>query len=146
MEAGPQFRLALAQVRRRDPLRLAAGADAIPASTLTGSVIERKVPLPERWLRAFPGAQVITATFDLRPEGTRLRCTCQSFEVKYGAKCDVDLHEFLRAQAAREVTEALRVDGGGLLDQYPDVLAEEFDGGMDHGSEGLGRRGGHEPR
>ena len=54
-----------------------------------------------------------------------------SFEVKYGAQCDVDLHEFLRVQAASEVTEALRVDGGGLFDQYPDVLAEEFDGGMD---------------
>jgi hypothetical protein len=68
VEAGPQFRLALAQVRRRDPLRLAVGADAVTASTLTGSVIERKVPLPERWLRAFTEAQVITATFDLRAE------------------------------------------------------------------------------
>ena len=68
VEAGPQFRLALAQVRRRDPLRLAVGADTVTASTLTGSVIERKVPLPERWLRAFTEAQVITASFDLRAE------------------------------------------------------------------------------
>ena len=44
-----------------------------------------------------------------------------SFEVKYGAQRDVALHEFLRVQAGREVTEALRVDGGGLLDQYPDT-------------------------
>ena len=74
------------------------------------------------------------------------RCWHLSFEVKYGAQRDVDLHEFLRVQAARELTEALRVDGGGLLDQYPDILAEELDGGMDHGSEGLGRRRGHKPR
>ena len=69
-----------------------------------------------------------------------------SFEVKYGAQRDVDLHELLRVQAAREVTEALRVDGSGLLNQYPGILAEELDGGMDHGSEGLGRRWGHKPR
>jgi hypothetical protein len=68
VDVGPAFRLALAQVRRRDPLRLAVGADAVTASTLTGSVIERKVPLPERWLRAFTEAQVITAAFDLRAE------------------------------------------------------------------------------
>jgi anti-anti-sigma factor len=68
------------------------------------------------------------------------------FEIKYGAKRDVDLHEFLRGQAASEVAKAPRVDGGGLLDQYPDVLAEKFDGGMDHGSEGLSRRRGHKPR
>jgi hypothetical protein len=54
-----------------------------------------------------------------------------SFEVKYGAQCDVDLHEFVPVQAACEVAEALRVDGGGLLDQYPDVLAEKLDGGVD---------------
>ncbi|HMH89553.1 MAG TPA: hypothetical protein VK586_00565, partial [Streptosporangiaceae bacterium] len=68
VETGTQLRLALAQVRRRDPLRLAIGADAVTVSTLTGSVIERKVPLPPRWLRAFTEAQVITATFDLRAE------------------------------------------------------------------------------
>jgi hypothetical protein len=72
--------------------------------------------------------------------GVLRRCRCcglLSFEVKYGAQRDVDLHELLRVQAAREVAEALRVDRGGLLDQYPDILAEELDGGMDHGSEGL---------
>ena len=50
-----------------------------------------------------------------------------SFEVKYGAQRDVELHEFFGVQAAREVAEALRVDGSGLLDQYPDILAEKFD-------------------
>jgi hypothetical protein len=45
------------------------------------------------------------------------------FEVKDGAERHVDLHELTRGQAAREVAEALRVDGSGLLDQYPDILA-----------------------
>jgi hypothetical protein len=68
VDTGTQLRLALAQVRRRDPVRLAVGADAVTVSTLTGSVTERKVPLPPRWLRAFTEAQVITAAFDLRAE------------------------------------------------------------------------------
>jgi hypothetical protein len=68
VDAGPAFRLALAQVRRRDPLRLMVGADAVTAAMLSGSVIERKVPLPQRWLRAFTDAQVITVTFELRAE------------------------------------------------------------------------------
>ena len=54
-------------------------------------------------------------------------------EVKNGAQGDVDLHEFASVQAAGEVAQALRVDGSGLLDQYPDIPAEKFDGGMDHG-------------
>jgi hypothetical protein len=68
VETGTQLRLALAQVRRRDPVRLAVGADAVTVSTLAGSVLERKVPLPPRWLRTFTEAQVITTTFDLRAE------------------------------------------------------------------------------
>jgi hypothetical protein len=39
-----------------------------------------------------------------------------------------------------EVAQALRIDGGRLLDQHPDIGAEEFDGGMDHGAEGFGVR------
>ena len=69
-----------------------------------------------------------------------------SFEVKYGAQRDVDLREFIWVQAAREFAEALRIDGGGLFDQHPDMLADELDRGMDHGSEGLRCRGGYEPR
>jgi hypothetical protein len=74
-------------------------------------------------------------------------CCCGHLlvEVRYGAQGDVDLHEFVWVQAAGEVAQALRVDDSGLLDQYPDILAEKFDGGMDHGSEGLRCRRGHEP-
>jgi hypothetical protein len=68
VDTGTQLRLALAQVRRRDPVRLAVGAGAVTVSTLTGSIVERKVPLPSRWLRAFTEAQVITSSFDLCAE------------------------------------------------------------------------------
>ena len=37
-------------------------------TTLDGAVVEKKVPLPDRWLRGFAEAQVVAAGFDLRAE------------------------------------------------------------------------------
>ncbi|MEU9883885.1 SWIM zinc finger family protein [Sphaerisporangium sp. NPDC051011] len=64
---GP-LREALARVGGRDPLHLGVGADELAVTTMDGAVIEKKVPLPERWLRGFAEVQVIAAGFDLRAE------------------------------------------------------------------------------
>jgi hypothetical protein len=40
----------------------------LAVTTLDGPVVEKKVPLPDRWLRGFAEAQVIAAGFDLRAE------------------------------------------------------------------------------
>ncbi|MFC6881795.1 MULTISPECIES: SWIM zinc finger family protein [Actinomadura] len=64
---GP-LREALARVGGSDPLHLAVGADELAVTTLDGAVVEKKVPLPERWLRGFAEVQVITAGFDPRAE------------------------------------------------------------------------------
>jgi hypothetical protein len=64
---GP-LREALARVGGADPLHLAVGPDELAVSTLDDSVLEKKVPLPERWLRGFAEVQVICAPFDLRAE------------------------------------------------------------------------------
>ncbi|GAA0994748.1 SWIM zinc finger domain-containing protein [Acrocarpospora macrocephala] len=64
---GP-LREALARVGARDPLHLGVGADALTVTTLDGAVVEKKVPLPERWLRGFAEVQVIAAGMDLRAE------------------------------------------------------------------------------
>ncbi|RKS68962.1 SWIM zinc finger protein [Actinomadura pelletieri DSM 43383] len=64
---GP-LREALARVGGSDPLHLAVGAEGLAVTTLDGAVVEKKVPLPERWLRGFAEVQVITAGFDPRAE------------------------------------------------------------------------------
>ncbi|QFG20624.1 SWIM zinc finger family protein [Actinomadura sp. WMMB 499] len=64
---GP-LREALARVGGADPLHLAVGAEELAVTTLDGAVVEKKVPLPDRWLRGFAEVQVITAGFDPRAE------------------------------------------------------------------------------
>ncbi|MFG1702061.1 SWIM zinc finger family protein [Nonomuraea sp. M3C6] len=64
---GP-LREALARVGGRDPLHLGVGPDELAVTTLDGAVVEKKVPLPSRWLRGFAEVQVIAAGFDLRAE------------------------------------------------------------------------------
>jgi hypothetical protein len=59
---------ALSRVGRADPVQLAVGPDDLTVSTFDGAIVERKVPLPSRWLRGFAEAQVITARFDPRAE------------------------------------------------------------------------------
>ncbi|MCT9933488.1 SWIM zinc finger family protein [Planotetraspora sp. A-T 1434] len=64
---GP-LREALARTGGRDPLHLGVGADELTVTTLDGAVVEKKVPLPERWLRGFAEVQVIVSGFDRRAE------------------------------------------------------------------------------
>jgi SWIM zinc finger/DprA winged helix domain len=64
---GP-LREALARIGGADPLHLAVGPDELAVRTLDGPVVEKKVPLPDRWLRGFAEVQAIAARFDLRAE------------------------------------------------------------------------------
>ncbi|GAA2255576.1 SWIM zinc finger domain-containing protein [Streptomyces amakusaensis] len=62
------LREALSRMTGDSPLHLRVGPGELAVTTLDGSVVEKKVPLPERWLRGFAEAQVATAGFDLRAE------------------------------------------------------------------------------
>ncbi|MFF2522810.1 SWIM zinc finger family protein [Streptomyces liangshanensis] len=62
------LREALSRMTGNDPLHLRVGPDAMTVTTLEGPLVEKKVPLPDRWLRGFAEAQVISAGFDLRAE------------------------------------------------------------------------------
>lgn len=62
------LREALSRISGDDPLHLRVGPDAMAVTTLDGPVVEKKVPLPDRWLRGFAEAQVVSAGFDLRAE------------------------------------------------------------------------------
>ncbi|MFE3019842.1 SWIM zinc finger family protein [Streptomyces sp. NPDC059256] len=62
------LREALSRMTGDSPLHLRVGPQELAVTTLDGSVVEKKVPLPDRWLRGFAEAQVATAGFDLRAE------------------------------------------------------------------------------
>ncbi|MFE6486642.1 SWIM zinc finger family protein [Streptomyces sp. NPDC057757] len=62
------LRRALATLGGLDPLRLAVGPDELEVTTFDGRFVERRVPLPERWLRGFAEAQVLAAGFVPRAE------------------------------------------------------------------------------
>ncbi|MEV0783975.1 SWIM zinc finger family protein [Streptomyces sp. NPDC050423] len=62
------LREALSRIAGDDPLHLRVGPQEMAVTTLQGPVVEKKVPLPDRWLRGFAEAQVASAAFDLRAE------------------------------------------------------------------------------
>ncbi|GAA2366081.1 SWIM zinc finger family protein [Dactylosporangium salmoneum] len=68
VDINPPLRESLARIAGLDPLHLSVGPDDLTASTLDGTVVEKKVPLPARWLRGFAEVHVLSAAFDLRAE------------------------------------------------------------------------------
>ncbi|MGW4820186.1 SWIM zinc finger family protein [Streptomyces sp. NPDC004227] len=62
------LREALSRIGSDDPLHMRVGPEELAVTTVDGPVVEKKVPLPDRWLRGFAEAQVIAAGFDLRAE------------------------------------------------------------------------------
>ncbi|HEX3923734.1 MAG TPA: SWIM zinc finger family protein [Streptosporangiaceae bacterium] len=70
VDVNEPLRRALARVGGGDPLHLAVGPDELAVTTLDGREVEKKVPLPARWLRGFAEIQVIMARCDLRAELT----------------------------------------------------------------------------
>jgi hypothetical protein len=53
------MRAALAGAAVRGPLRLRVGTDEVAVTTAAASVVERKVPLPDRWLKGFGEVQAL---------------------------------------------------------------------------------------
>ena len=68
VDVNTPLRDALAKVTRRDPLRLNVGAEDLVVSTVGNTVVEKKVPLPTRWLRGFAEIQALVSGFDARLE------------------------------------------------------------------------------
>lgn len=68
VDVNDPLREALTRIGPADPLHLAVGPDALEVTGLDGRLVEKKVPLPERWLRGFAETQVVAAGFDLRAE------------------------------------------------------------------------------
>jgi SWIM zinc finger len=70
VDFNPPMRAALARVREADAMLMHVGHDEVRVTTLSGSAVERKVPLPERWLKGFAEVQVASAHLILRHELT----------------------------------------------------------------------------
>ncbi|WDZ83465.1 SWIM zinc finger family protein [Micromonospora cathayae] len=68
VDVNAPLREALARVGGLDPLHLSVGPDDLTVSTLDGPVVERKVPLPARWLRGFAEVHVLAAATAVRAE------------------------------------------------------------------------------
>lgn len=68
VDLNPAFRTALAQVGRDDPIHLGVGSDELRLRTLDGEAVERRVPLPDRWVKGFGEVPALTAGFSLRLE------------------------------------------------------------------------------
>jgi SWIM zinc finger len=70
VDFNPPMRAALAGVRDADAMLMHVGHDEVRVTTLGGSEVERRVPLPARWLKGFAEVQVASAHMVLRHELT----------------------------------------------------------------------------
>jgi SWIM zinc finger len=68
VDFNPPMRAALARVHDDEAMLMHVGHDEVRVETLAGSAVERKVPLPERWLKGFAEVQVASAHMVLRHE------------------------------------------------------------------------------
>jgi SWIM zinc finger len=68
VDFNPPMRAALARVHDDEAMLMHVGHDEVRVETLAGSAVERKVPLPERWLKGFAEVQVASSHMVLRHE------------------------------------------------------------------------------
>ncbi len=61
IDVNPPLRAALASLRAGEPIHLNVGDDGLLTTTLDGSVMEEKVPLPIRWLKGFAETQMLSS-------------------------------------------------------------------------------------
>ncbi|WP_442818265.1 SWIM zinc finger family protein [Streptomyces sp. NBC_01727] len=62
------LRDALGRLTGREPLGLTVGPDELAVRAGGGRIVEKKVPLPDRWIRGFAETPVIASRFDLCAE------------------------------------------------------------------------------
>jgi SWIM zinc finger len=61
VDFNPPMRAALARIRDADAMLMNVGHDEVVVTTLEGSAVERKVPLPKRWLKGFAEVQFVSS-------------------------------------------------------------------------------------
>lgn len=93
IDINPPLALALAGIRAQDRLHLCVGPDAIHVGTVTGNYTERKVQLPERWVRALAETQSLASTLAPRArlEGLAWRRFINALPMSGGSGAGVNL-------------------------------------------------------
>ena len=104
------MRASLARITARAPLHMQVGFDAVEVTTLDGPSVERRVPLPERWIKGFSEVQLAVA--GLRPALELDAVTAQRF-----------LRGLPRGNAGRATLWARPGPGGTRLAARPGVGA-----------------------
>jgi hypothetical protein len=66
VDVNPPLYQALTRVGGDDPLRLTVGVDEVSMATMDGQVVEKRVPLPARWLRGLAEVSARAAALDPR--------------------------------------------------------------------------------
>jgi SWIM zinc finger len=72
VDFNPPMRAALAGIRDADAMLMNVGHDEVAVTTLGGTAVEKKVPLPERWVKGFAEVQVAASRMVLRHELTAI--------------------------------------------------------------------------
>jgi hypothetical protein len=68
VDFNPPMRAALARIRDSDVMLMHVGHDEVRVTTLRGAAVEKKIPLPARWVKGFAEVQVASAHMLLRHE------------------------------------------------------------------------------
>jgi hypothetical protein len=68
VDFNPPMRAALSAVTDADSMLMRIGSDELTVRISDGGAVERKVPLPERWVKGFAEVQVACAAMTLRHE------------------------------------------------------------------------------
>lgn len=61
VDVNEPLRAALTGIGAGDPLRMSVGSEALQVDTLDESIVEKKVPLPDRWLKGFAEVQIASS-------------------------------------------------------------------------------------
>src|SRR5207247_6565756 len=72
VDFNPPMRAALAGIRAADVMLMNVGHEEVAVTTLEGTAVEKKVPLPDRWLKGFAEVQVAASRMVIRHELTAI--------------------------------------------------------------------------
>jgi hypothetical protein len=127
VDISPSLRRALAVLGGLDPLRLAVGPEDLEVQTFDGRFVERRVPLPGRWLRGFAEAQVVAAGMALRAEVSAVQAAALLRALPApGAVCLPGVERLWIVQPVLRHATAVRLYAPASAGGEPAAVAWEF--------------------